>query len=156
MRSTKAMGFMLLEALVALFIFSLGILGVIAFQASSTKLTADARYRTEAALYADELISRMRLADRATLSANYSTGGAALNAWIASRLNAAATRLPGAAVIVTITQDMSVPAGQGAFLANVSVRWDGPGTAAAAKNAADLAAIQAAEQGRYDTTAYIQ
>ena len=52
-------GYVLLEALVALLIFSLGLLGLIGFQAASTKIATDSRFRTEAAMLADELLAKM-------------------------------------------------------------------------------------------------
>ncbi|MBL8367702.1 MAG: hypothetical protein JNM54_07255, partial [Candidatus Accumulibacter sp.] len=41
-------GVMLLEALIAILVFSLGILSLVALQATSIKLTGDAKYRTDA------------------------------------------------------------------------------------------------------------
>ena len=55
-------GYVLLEALVALLIFSLGLLGMIGFQAASTRIATDSRFRTEAAILVDELISKMSVA----------------------------------------------------------------------------------------------
>ena len=52
-------GYVLLEALVAMLIFSLGLLGLIGFQAASTKIATDSRFRTEAAMLADELLARL-------------------------------------------------------------------------------------------------
>jgi type IV pilus assembly protein PilV len=52
-------GVMLLEALIAILIFSLGILTVIGLQASSIKMAADAQLRTRASLLADYLIGQM-------------------------------------------------------------------------------------------------
>ncbi|MDR2164440.1 MAG: hypothetical protein LBO79_02175 [Zoogloeaceae bacterium] len=52
-------GVMLLEALIAILIFSLGILTVIGLQASSIKMAADAQLRTRASLLADHLIGQM-------------------------------------------------------------------------------------------------
>lgn len=55
----KQSGAALLEAMIAILIFSLGILTVIGIQASSIRMTADAQYRTKAALLADRLIGEM-------------------------------------------------------------------------------------------------
>ena len=51
-------GIALLEALISMLIFSLGILGVIAMQTTATKTVTETRYRTEAALLADEMMGR--------------------------------------------------------------------------------------------------
>ena len=50
---------MLIEAMVAILIFSLGILTVISLQATSIRLTDDARMRTTATLLANRLIGQM-------------------------------------------------------------------------------------------------
>lgn len=78
-------GIMLLEALIAILIFSLGILTVLALQATSIKLTGDAKYRTNATLLANKLIGQMWVSggDLAALKANFETGGAAYIAWLA-------------------------------------------------------------------------
>ena len=59
-------GVMLLEALIAILIFSIGILTLIGMQATAIKNTADARYRSEAATLAQQIIGQMWL-DRANL-----------------------------------------------------------------------------------------
>lgn len=76
---------MLLEALIAVLIFSLGILTIIALQATAIKLTSDAKYRTNATLLANRLIGQMWVSggDLAALKANFETGGAAYTAWAA-------------------------------------------------------------------------
>lgn len=50
---------MLIEALVGILIFSIGILALIGMQAQAIKNTTDARYRSEAAFLATEVIGRM-------------------------------------------------------------------------------------------------
>jgi type IV pilus assembly protein PilV len=57
-------GVLLLEALIAILIFSLGILGVIGMQASAVAANRDAQYRTDAGLLANELIGQMWSANR--------------------------------------------------------------------------------------------
>lgn len=116
-------GFMLLEALVGILLFSLGILGVLMFQAAATKMTADARYRTEAAMYADELIARMRTSNRTSLAANYATGGSAFTAWKTNRLDKAGAGLPGATATSRITADATT----GSFEAEITIQWLPPG-----------------------------
>ena len=48
--ATGQSGVMLLEALIAILIFSLGILSLVALQATAVQLTSDAKYRTDATL----------------------------------------------------------------------------------------------------------
>jgi len=50
---------MLLEVLIALMIFAMGILGVIGLQATAINNTLDARYRSDAALIANQIIGVM-------------------------------------------------------------------------------------------------
>jgi len=60
-------GAMLLEALIAILIFSLGILAIIGLQAQSIRNTSEAKYRSDASYLGNQLIGRM-WADRANLA----------------------------------------------------------------------------------------
>ncbi len=61
-------GFFLIEALIALLIFTLGILGMIGMGATAVGAQSDARYRSDAAALADEIAGHIQLnADRSTL-----------------------------------------------------------------------------------------
>ena len=59
---------MLLEALISIAIFSIGVLGLIGLQAAAIKNADDARQRAVAAFYGNQLISRMWADDRANLA----------------------------------------------------------------------------------------
>lgn len=74
---------MLLEALIAILVFSLGILSLVALQAISIKLTGDAKYRTDATLLANRLIGEMWISDGNLAAFDTSTPGAAYNTWLA-------------------------------------------------------------------------
>jgi type IV pilus assembly protein PilV len=52
-------GVALLETLIAILVFSLGVLGVVGLQASMIKHTGDARYRIEASYLAQQRIGAM-------------------------------------------------------------------------------------------------
>lgn len=52
-------GVVLLEALIAILIFSLGVLGIVGLQASMIKNTSDAKYRSEASYIAQQKIGQM-------------------------------------------------------------------------------------------------
>ena len=52
-------GFVLLDAVIAILIFSVGILGMVALLGSAIKLAGDAQYRTNAAMFADQVIAQM-------------------------------------------------------------------------------------------------
>lgn len=72
-------GSSLLEAVVAIFIFSIGVLGLVGLQAVSVKNSSDAKYRADAALLANQIIGQMWV-DRANIdSYSHYGGGAACN-----------------------------------------------------------------------------
>lgn len=61
-------GAVLLEALIAFLIFAMGLLGVIGLQATAINNTLDARYRSDAAFLANQIIAQI-WADSALVSA---------------------------------------------------------------------------------------
>ena len=52
-------GLMLIEALVAIAIFSFAILGIVGLQATAIRAVRDADYRAKASLFANQLVGRM-------------------------------------------------------------------------------------------------
>jgi type IV pilus assembly protein PilV len=64
-RKTQA-GFTLIEVLIAVLVFSLGILAMTGLQASAIRMSTDAQQRAEATYLADQLLARMLVADRTT------------------------------------------------------------------------------------------
>jgi type IV pilus assembly protein PilV len=52
-------GVVLLESLIAILIFSLGVLGIVGLQATMIKSTADAKFRSEASYIAQQQIGQM-------------------------------------------------------------------------------------------------
>lgn len=125
-------GAMLLEALIGLMIFAIGVLGLIGMQATAIKVTADSKYRGEATMYADQLINQMWADDRtnATLVANYAgeggAGGPKYSDWYAG-LSAAGTGLPGA----DISGNEPVVAIDATNTVTITIRWQAPGETAA-------------------------
>lgn len=63
MRSRQS-GVMLLEAMIAILIFSFGVLGVVGMQAAAVTASRDAKYRTDAGLLANEILGQMWTGDR--------------------------------------------------------------------------------------------
>lgn len=119
-------GVMLLEALIGILIFSLGVLAMVGLQAMSTRLATDSRDRAEAANLASQLVGQMWLNRAALASYQYAGSGtapSALTSWI-SQVNAA---LPNAAAnppIVTVgASPLSVSAGT---QTTVTLRWQSP------------------------------
>jgi type IV pilus assembly protein PilV len=73
-------GMMLLEVLIAVMVFSIGILGIVGLQAASIRHVNDAQYRGEAIFLANALVSQMWADDRtattpAYLDATYGDSG---------------------------------------------------------------------------------
>lgn len=104
-RAKGQVGSMMLEALVAILIFSVGILAVVGMQTAAVKAASDAKYRSDASLLANELIGQMWVSDRvaANMQANFQggggTNGAAYTTWLN---NAVIPALPG--VTSTVNQ----------------------------------------------------
>jgi type IV pilus assembly protein PilV len=124
MKATTQRGVILIENMVALLIFSVGILGMIGMVATSLKNTADAKFRNNASFLANQIVARMWVDDKtnATLKSNYeSPNGARYVEW----KTAVAGVLPDVAANPPI---ISVNAQN---VVTVSVRWKLPGAQAA-------------------------
>ena len=126
MRVRGERGYVLLEALVALLIFSLGLLGMIGFQAASTRIATDSRFRTEAAILADELISKMSVDKRAVVVSEYAYkspggGGAAAHAWFTQRVTNG-SKLPNPKAKVVVESGKAIDT----FVVTVTIEWDLP------------------------------
>ena len=63
----KQSGVMLLEALIGILIFSIGILAMVGLQSLSIKNQADAKYRADASYFANQILGQM-WADRANVT----------------------------------------------------------------------------------------
>ncbi len=102
-------GVVLLEALIAILIFSLGVLGIIGLQATMIKSTSEAKYRSEASYLAQQRIGEMWATPTN------------LAAFIENDVDISATSLlPGAKRTVTQTAT-------GAYV--VTITWQLPGEA---------------------------
>jgi len=127
-------GVILLEALIAILVFSLGILSLVALQTTSIQLTSDAKYRTDASLLAGKLIGQMWASGGTptTLKTSFeSPNGAAYLAWLANDVQARHS-LPGVVgasagvvstlPIVTVNDTAGVNAGQ----VSITIFWRTP------------------------------
>lgn len=75
-------GIVLLDALIAILIFSIGVLGMVKLQSDAISYSSEAKYRVDAAMLADQVIGQMWVADPATLQASFnSPGGPKFVAW---------------------------------------------------------------------------
>src|SRR5262249_9395470 len=99
-------GVMLIEALIGILIFSIGILAVLGMQGAAIKNTTDARYRSEAAFLATQVVGQMWV-DMANL-ASYDTDNAVAYAPRDTWVNNVATTLPGITVGGTRTPTIQV------------------------------------------------
>ena len=61
-------GFSMVEVLVAVVIFALGIVGLMQLQATAVKMSSEARQRAEASFLADQLLARILISDRANIA----------------------------------------------------------------------------------------
>jgi type IV pilus assembly protein PilV len=66
-------GAYLLEALIGILIFALGVLGIVGLQAASLRTTTDSALRAEAVFAANQLIGQMWADDEVNLVGNYSS-----------------------------------------------------------------------------------
>jgi type IV pilus assembly protein PilV len=69
-------GGLLLEALIGILLFSIGILAVVALQASATKAVTEAKFRSDASFLADQLVGQI-WANRANATTYAYVGGTA-------------------------------------------------------------------------------
>lgn len=116
-------GATLLEAMIGILIFSMGILALVGMQALAVKQVADAKYRADASFFANQIIGEMWV-NRTNLG-TYAYGGGggppvALTNWVTSIQNG----LPG--ITPTVNQPTVTVAGT-----TVTVRlfWQPPGSA---------------------------
>lgn len=115
-------GVMLIEALIGILIFSIGILALIGMQATAIKNTTDARYRSEASFLANQLVGKMWV-DRTNLNLYTAAGYAPRDAWV----NTVASTLPG----IDVANNVRVPTvavGAGNEV-TVTIQWQQPGEA---------------------------
>jgi type IV pilus assembly protein PilV len=114
-------GVALLEALVGILIFSIGILALMGLQAQSIRNTVEAKYRNEAAYLANQIIGQMWV-ERSNLAA-YDTGGGANPNMTAWRTQVANT-LPRVVVGGINSPTITVAGNQ----VTVTVFWQLPGS----------------------------
>ncbi|MBA4176328.1 MAG: type IV pilus modification protein PilV [Leptothrix sp. (in: Bacteria)] len=113
-------GFTMIEVLVSLLVFSLGVLALVSIQGTAARMATDARDRATATFLADQLLARMLIADPATAAsfAHRATGTTACapsgassgNAIVTGWLTEVERQLPGASADV---QQIVVQAGTG-------------------------------------------
>ena len=98
--SKKQRGIMLIEGLIAILIFSLGILAMVGMQARAISQTSQAKYRTDAAFLANKIIAQMWADAPANRLTYASPGGVNFNIWKTQELDA---YLPVGLATATVT-----------------------------------------------------
>ncbi|MFO1275735.1 MAG: prepilin-type N-terminal cleavage/methylation domain-containing protein [Sphaerotilus natans] len=119
-------GFALIEALIALLIFSLAVLGLVGLQASMTRASTGAKYRADAAYLATDLIGMM-WSDRTQLKLfNSCDAHAPCQAW-STRVG---STLPAGRATVSVVDKVTDTSVQSAYAVSevtVTVFWRTPG-----------------------------
>lgn len=130
-------GVALLEVLIALVLFSIGILGVVGAQGRSVQMLTDATLRSQAAQHVSDLIAEMWLTDPAQREILFSSSSATpirYDQWRA-RVETGPLALPGAAdnppqVVVNMIQQPYSAVGAGAQTVSavtITIFWVSPG-----------------------------
>ena len=125
---TRQRGSLLLEGLIGILLFSIGILAVVALQGSAIKEVTQAKFRSDAGFLADQIVGEI-WANRANAAAYAYAGGTpspVLQAWVQE----VDSRLPNAASYpptVTVTsQAYAGPPAYTAYQVSVTLFWQMP------------------------------
>lgn len=104
-------GVMLLEALVAILIFSIGVVAVMGMQAVSIEQVTQAKYRMDASYLANQIIGKMWTdqPNLATYASAGSTGRTAWDATVASTLPSGTGTIVVNNTLVTVTVNWRMP-----------------------------------------------
>jgi len=143
-------GVALLEALIGILIFSIGILAVVGMQATAIRTVTDSKYRSEAAFLASQLMTQIWTDDGNITQYEFTGSGtppARLTAWVAL----VDARLPGTAAnkpVVTVTNATAKGVGGAnstGALVRIQVFWKLPDDTAA-RNYSLLASVITSQQ----------
>lgn len=129
-RAARQRGSFLMEALIAILIVALGVLGSVGLLARSMQDIDDAKFRGEAAYLANAYLGQMWVSDRLTTSLDANFGSTAAGANYTEFAAVVAQRLPGAG---TCPPDVTIgagPIGAPSPLTNsvvtITIRWFKP------------------------------
>ena len=116
-RRSRQGGVMLLEALIAILIFSMGILAIVGMQATAIQDMGEAKYRTDAAFLANQILAEM-WGNSSSLPAYAYPGSGTVPVPLAPWVSTVQARLPGA-----ITYPPIVAVAPVTNQVTVTVRW---------------------------------
>jgi type IV pilus assembly protein PilV len=116
-----ARGFTLIEALVALIVLSIGLLGVAGMQIAGLRANQSAASRTQASYLADDIVDRMRANNKAARNGDYNvTLGATLTGTTTAQQD----------VQTWVTELQTLPSGKGSIavvpatnIATITIQW---------------------------------
>jgi type IV pilus assembly protein PilV len=111
-------GFTLIEVLVALLIFSFGVLGIVGLQARAVQFSVQSGDRARAAMLANEIVAQMWAQTTTSPSSDV------IAAWQARVADASVAGLPGGAGTVTTATDSA-----SITTATVTITWHPPSMA---------------------------
>ncbi len=131
---TRQAGSMVIEAMVSILLFSIGILALIGTATTATTNVGEAKYRVDASLLAEQLIGQMWASNRTqtALQAQFgSPSGAAYLTWAQSSVAAA---LPGVAPNLMPTVSVSavapavatMPPAPNSSYVTITIQWQAP------------------------------
>ncbi len=123
-------GAFLLEALIGILIFSLGVLGIVGLQAQAIRFTNDSEYRAEAVYLANSLISQMWADKLADLKINYDSVVAGpkyttFQADVHTRMRGAL--FPTEPIVKVDTADLPAAVTKTSSVVQVQIFWQLPG-----------------------------
>jgi type IV pilus assembly protein PilV len=132
-------GIVLIEALVSILIFAVGVLAIVGLLAASVISSRDATNRAQAGMLANQIVGQMWADDRswANLQSNYdttvgsgcNTAGTNCKSWLSS----VAAKLPGVAANPPTITVVGVPtASPTSAVVTITIYWKPPDAAAAA------------------------
>jgi type IV pilus assembly protein PilV len=144
--SSAQQGFMLIEALFGILLFSIGIIALVGMQGTAIKQSVDGKYRTDASLLANQLLGQMWASSHVTsaLQADFNTANItngscnstctpAFRAWVAelnSTLPGASANPPSIVITQTPGSTMGGPTGTGGGPSShvvLTLFWQTPG-----------------------------
>jgi type IV pilus assembly protein PilV len=113
-------GVMLLEAMVAILIFSIGIVAVMGMQAASIAQVTQAKFRTDASYLANQILGKMWV-DMPNVPSYGTVGYSGRVAWD----TVVANSLPNGAAAITVAGN-PIPASGGGATVTITITWKLP------------------------------
>ena len=121
-------GVLLLEAMIAILLFSVGVLAVVGLQATAIKNVAQSKYRSDASFLADQILGQM-WADRSNIASYAYTGGSPpqkVAAWVQQVKDALPNAQNTPPKIAIVTTNYAGPPAYNAYQITVTVFWQAP------------------------------